>query len=152
MPKFLPPGRCRKLTRGGCWSALRSANHHRDERKMGVLHCNMPIRDRKRDLWRYCTQLSLPVINHHWLTMCLEPLPAAPTMNVLIFGRAFAGVGGVGIWISCLSLLARISPIEKRAFLLALIGVFYGFSCVVGPLVGGALTDNVSWRWCFYIK
>lgn len=73
-------------------------------------------------------------------------------MNVLIFGRAFAGVGAAGIWISCLSLLARISPIEKRAVLLAFFGVVYAFSSVIGPLMGGALTDNVTWRWCFYIK
>lgn len=54
-------------------------------------------------------------------------------MNVLIFGRAFAGVGAAGIFGSCLSIIAEICPLEKRP---ALMGSFGGVFAIasVSPL------------------
>ncbi|KAG8895925.1 hypothetical protein FRB99_000275 [Tulasnella sp. 403] len=77
---------------------------------------------------------------------------AAPNINVLIFGRAFAGVGAAGIFVSCLAIIATITRLEQRPILFGLFGGVFALSSVVGPLMGGAFTDHVSWRWCFYIN
>ncbi|KAG9047819.1 hypothetical protein FS837_001415 [Tulasnella sp. UAMH 9824] len=77
---------------------------------------------------------------------------AAPTVEALIIGRAIAGLGAAGIFTSCLSILAVVTRLEKRPVLFGLFGGVFAFSNVVGPLLGGAFTDHVSWRWCFYIN
>lgn len=41
---------------------------------------------------------------------------------------------------------------EKRATYQSLYGGIFGIASVVGPLVGGAFTDQVTWRWCFYVN
>lgn len=43
-------------------------------------------------------------------------------------------------------------PLAKRPQYQGLFGAVYGISSVIGPLVGGAFTTNVTWRWCFYIN
>lgn len=43
-------------------------------------------------------------------------------------------------------------PLEKRPRFLGIFGALFGLSTIVGPLIGGAFTSNVSWRWCFYIN
>ncbi|PVG01377.1 ABC transporter [Serendipita vermifera] len=76
----------------------------------------------------------------------------APSMNVLIFGRAFQGVGASGIFISILTLLAQIVRLEQRALLFGTFGGVFALASVIGPLLGGVFTDKVTWRWCFYIN
>ncbi|CAG7852144.1 Uncharacterized MFS-type transporter C16A3.17c [Serendipita indica DSM 11827] len=78
--------------------------------------------------------------------------PAKWVMNVLIFGRAFQGVGASGMFISILTILSQITKLEQRPLLFGSFGGVFALASVAGPLMGGALTDHATWRWCFYIN
>lgn len=74
----------------------------------------------------------------------------APNSTALIVGRAIAGAGGAGIASGAYTILAfAVEPARVAAFT-GILGATYAVASVVGPLLGGVFTDNVSWRWCFY--
>ncbi|KAK5807049.1 hypothetical protein VI817_001307 [Penicillium citrinum] len=75
-----------------------------------------------------------------------------PTSVGLICGRAVAGLGAAGLFSGSVLIISQTVPLDKRPMYTSLIGAMFGVANVAGPLLGGAFTDRVTWRWCFYIN
>ncbi|CAO3652066.1 unnamed protein product [Cunninghamella blakesleeana] len=76
----------------------------------------------------------------------------ATSMIMLIVFRAVAGIGAAGVFSGVFIIISEIVPLEKRGSYQGIINAVFAVSSVFGPLIGGGFTDNISWRWCFYIN
>ncbi|KAL9122167.1 MAG: hypothetical protein Q9187_001282 [Circinaria calcarea] len=78
---------------------------------------------------------------------------AAPTLSVLIVGRAVAGVGGSGMYCGCLTYLSVTTSEYERPRYISLVGLVWGIGTVLGPVIGGAFAQSsATWRWAFWIN
>ncbi|KAI0126665.1 MFS transporter [Xylariales sp. AK1849] len=77
---------------------------------------------------------------------------ATPTSIGLILGRALQGIGAGGILSGGTLIIAATVPLRRRPMFQGSLGSMYALASVAGPLMGGAITDNVTWRLCFYIN
>lgn len=76
----------------------------------------------------------------------------APSSTVLIVGRAIAGIGVAGIFSGAMVIISMTVPLQKRPAVFGAFGMVWGIASIAGPLLGGAFTDGITWRWCFYIN
>ena len=78
---------------------------------------------------------------------------AAPNMPWLIIGRGIQGLGGGMLFSSVFTLVADIFPdLRDRARYQGMLFSVFALSSVVGPVLGGWITDNLGWRWVFYVN
>ena len=77
---------------------------------------------------------------------------AARSSVMLIVGRAIAGAGAAALFSGGMTIVGYSVALRKRAVYIALLSSMFGISSVVGPILGGVLTDRASWRWCFWIN
>ncbi|KFX92422.1 hypothetical protein V490_05391 [Pseudogymnoascus sp. VKM F-3557] len=98
-----------------------------------------------RPKWVYVTLLSIFIVG--------SAIGAgAQNSATIIVGRAIQGVGCAGVFSGSIILLLDNVPIRRRPMFVGGMMATMSISAVIGPLIGGALTSNASWRWCFIIN
>lgn len=73
-------------------------------------------------------------------------------MTQLILFRALQGIGGGSMMVNALATIGDMYPPAERGKWQGLMGGVFGLATIIGPLLGGWLTDNYSWRWIFYVN
>jgi EmrB/QacA subfamily drug resistance transporter len=76
----------------------------------------------------------------------------ATSMTQLIVFRAMQGLGAGALIPLGMTIIGDVYTLEERARMQAVFSGVWGLSSVVGPVVGGFITDQLSWRWVFYIN
>ncbi len=76
----------------------------------------------------------------------------AQSTTFLSLARALQGVGGAIMFATALALLAQAFPPKERAVAFSVFGAVTGVAVAVGPVLGGAITSGLSWRWIFFVN
>jgi DHA2 family multidrug resistance protein len=77
---------------------------------------------------------------------------AAPSLELLVGARLLQGLGGGPLIPLSQAILMEIFPARQRGTAMAIWGLGVMVAPIVGPTVGGWITDNYSWRWIFYLN
>ena len=76
----------------------------------------------------------------------------ASSMTFLIIARAIQGLGGGGLMVVAMTVVADVIPPRQRGKIQGIFGAVFGVSTVVGPLLGGFIVEHLSWHWIFIIN
>ena len=76
----------------------------------------------------------------------------APSLPALIAARGFQGIGGALIFAPSVALLTDVFPPEQRGRAIGLNAVAVSLGVSAGPSLGGVITEQLSWRWIFFIN
>ncbi len=85
-------------------------------------------------------------------TLASAAAALAPSIQALIAARAAQGVGGAIVTPLTLTLLSAAVPAERRGLALGAWGGIGGLAVALGPLVGGAIVQGISWQWIFWLN
>jgi EmrB/QacA subfamily drug resistance transporter len=76
----------------------------------------------------------------------------SPNIETLVVARAFQGAGGAVVTPLTLTLLSQAFPAQRRGLALGIWTGVSGVSVAAGPIVGGAVTQGISWHWIFWLN
>ncbi|WP_448575165.1 MDR family MFS transporter [Thermomicrobium sp.] len=76
----------------------------------------------------------------------------AQSMTQLILFRALQGIGGGALFPIAIAIVGDLFPPAERGKWQGLFAAVFGFSAIIGPSLGGWITDNWGWRWVFYVN
>ncbi len=76
----------------------------------------------------------------------------APSATFLSVSRALQGIGGAIMFATSLALIAQAFPPQERGTPFAIFGAITGVAVAVGPVLGGAITSGLTWRWIFFVN
>lgn len=74
------------------------------------------------------------------------------SLSQLIAFRALQGIGGSGLYSLTMIMLPEITPDKYMGYVSGVIGIVLACAGVLGPVLGGVLTQYATWRWVFWIK
>ncbi|KKC39667.1 DSBA oxidoreductase [Devosia epidermidihirudinis] len=76
----------------------------------------------------------------------------ASSMTFLIIARTVQGLGGGGLMVVAMTVVADVIPPRQRGKVQGIFGAVFGVATVVGPLLGGFIVEHLSWHWIFIIN
>jgi len=85
-------------------------------------------------------------------TLASAAAALAPSIEVLVAARALQGLGGAIVTPLTLTILSAAVPAERRGLVLGAWGGISGLAVAIGPLVGGAVVQGISWQWIFWLN
>ena len=85
-------------------------------------------------------------------TLASAAAALAPSIEALVIARAIQGLGGAMVTPLTLTLLSAAVPAEKRGLALGAWGGIGGLAVALGPVVGGAIVEGISWQWIFWLN
>ena len=109
----------------------------------------MPIAGRIADIYG-CKRVLLTGIG--LFTIASIPAGLSQTLNELVAYRALQGIGGGIVMIGSLVGMAQLFPPQRRARYQALVAAVYALASVLGPALGGFITDGIGWSWVFLMN
>ena len=85
-----------------------------------------------------------------WI-MSVDSVLCASAPNLSIFDRSVAGISAAGLFQAALCIISLCVRLEKQPLYIGIVVSVFGIAFCLGPILGGVLTDRLSWRWCFWM-
>ncbi len=85
-------------------------------------------------------------------TLASAACALAPDIGTMIIARSLQGIGAAAVLPLSLTILTTAFPAHKRGMIVGIYGGLAGVAVALGPIVGGALTQGISWHWIFWIN